>query len=192
MIKARPTKYRGIQFRSRLEATWAAFFDNLGWDWEYDPFELDGYLPDFVLRFPRPVIVEVKPANSLAEMDQYRAKIESSGWTHDYLIVGTGLFRHGYLHDLLALGLLGQSGVCDDDGNDTWSMDEACFGACDECGRPTFVHVAGTWGSYACNHFFKGQPTPRDYSGMWARAKNMTQWKPPARRPAKLPRGFGA
>lgn len=44
-----PTMYAGIQFRSRLEATWAAMFDNLGIRWEYEPVDLDGYIPDFVI-----------------------------------------------------------------------------------------------------------------------------------------------
>lgn len=44
-----PTKYAGIQFRSRAEARWAAFFDRLDWRWAYEPVDLDGYIPDFVL-----------------------------------------------------------------------------------------------------------------------------------------------
>ncbi len=47
-----PTDYDGITFRSRLEASFAELFDNLGWDWDYEPEILtleDGksYLPDF-------------------------------------------------------------------------------------------------------------------------------------------------
>lgn len=51
-IAAIPTKYAGVQFRSRLEARWAAFFDLLGWEWEYEPIDLDGYVPDFIVRSP--------------------------------------------------------------------------------------------------------------------------------------------
>ena len=42
-----PTKYNGINFRSRLEARWAAFFDQLKWEWEYEPIDLNGWIPDF-------------------------------------------------------------------------------------------------------------------------------------------------
>lgn len=46
-------QYRGIRFRTRLEARWAIFFDNLGTAWEYDPegFVLPSgqYWPDFRL-----------------------------------------------------------------------------------------------------------------------------------------------
>ncbi len=53
-IKALPAHYRGTQFRSRTEASWAAFFDSRSIEWEYEKegFELsDGtwYLPDFWL-----------------------------------------------------------------------------------------------------------------------------------------------
>jgi hypothetical protein len=52
-IRAIPTVYRGIRFRSRLAARWAIFFDTAGIRWvsEPQPFS-DGetaYLPDFWL-----------------------------------------------------------------------------------------------------------------------------------------------
>jgi hypothetical protein len=50
----RRTLYKGIQMRSRLEATWAAHFDAAGTEWEYEPEcfadESGQYLPDFRLR----------------------------------------------------------------------------------------------------------------------------------------------
>ena len=73
-IQAIETFYRGIMFRSRLEARWAKLFSELGIDWTYEtegynvPLK-DGthvrYLPDFVLRggsvrCPDPLYVEVK------------------------------------------------------------------------------------------------------------------------------------
>jgi hypothetical protein len=51
-IAAKPTLYRGQQFRSRLEARWAAFFDLLRWEWVYEPFDLGGWSPDFAIRAP--------------------------------------------------------------------------------------------------------------------------------------------
>lgn len=44
-----PTKYRGINMRSRLEAKWACMFDLLGWKWEYEPIDLNGWIPDFAI-----------------------------------------------------------------------------------------------------------------------------------------------
>ena len=62
-IKAIPTRYAGVQFRSRLEARWAAFFDKIGWSWEYEPFDLDGWTPDFSIKQVdgERVLIEVKP-----------------------------------------------------------------------------------------------------------------------------------
>lgn len=63
-MHAIPTKYRGISFRSRLEARWAIFFDVLGIKYDYEPeaFELDGYcyLPDFWL-LEQKIFYECKP-----------------------------------------------------------------------------------------------------------------------------------
>lgn len=57
------TEYRGIRFRSRLEARWAVFFDVAGIEWKYETegYEVDGhrYLPDFWLPDSK-VWVEVK------------------------------------------------------------------------------------------------------------------------------------
>lgn len=62
-IAAIPTLYRGRQYRSRLEARWAAFFDLLGWQHEYEPFDLGKWSPDFLL--PEwDVLVEVKPLDT--------------------------------------------------------------------------------------------------------------------------------
>ncbi len=57
--KAIPTLYRGVQFRSRLEAKWAAFFDAMGWPWQYEPFDLAGWIPDFLIGDR--LVAEVKP-----------------------------------------------------------------------------------------------------------------------------------
>lgn len=69
-IKAHPTMYKGVQYRSRLEARWAAFFDLIGWKHEYEPIDLQGWSPDFRVEFecghsecPKThvLLVEVKP-----------------------------------------------------------------------------------------------------------------------------------
>jgi hypothetical protein len=69
--KARPTTYKGVAMRSRLEARFAAFLDAEGFEWIYEPraYAGDGgqYLPDFVLpQTEYPAYVEVKPTLELA------------------------------------------------------------------------------------------------------------------------------
>lgn len=70
-FKARPTEYKGIMMRSRLEAGFAMWLDRWKLDWDYEPCafatEQGQYLPDFRLNSvevighgSREVYVEVK------------------------------------------------------------------------------------------------------------------------------------
>jgi hypothetical protein len=64
LIKAIETEYNGCLYRSRLEARWAVFFDNLNinYDYEKEGFEIntERYLPDFWIRDWN-CWVEIKP-----------------------------------------------------------------------------------------------------------------------------------
>jgi hypothetical protein len=77
-IKAHETRYAGHLFRSRLEARWAAMLDLLGWQWTYEPFDLNGWVPDFLLapltEQGSEVLVEVKGPAS--EWEAAKEKIE--------------------------------------------------------------------------------------------------------------------
>src|ERR1019366_6005261 len=91
---AHPTTYRGTCFRSRLEARWAAFFDLLAWRWEYEPFDLQGWVPDFAVTGAGTdaLLVEVKPfirptpAQLEPIRDKIRGAIAASEW--DALLLG--------------------------------------------------------------------------------------------------------
>lgn len=93
-VKAHPTKYNGVQYRSRLEARWAAFFDLIGWQHEYEPIDLPGWSPDFRVVFPSTVnahvgineydlFAEVKPYYDLKQFNGHAScaymNLESSG-----------------------------------------------------------------------------------------------------------------
>lgn len=71
-IKARPTVYKGIQMRSRLEADYAAHLDRNGEEWGYETecfASSDGqWLPDFRVS-GADVLVEVKSAHLLELQD---------------------------------------------------------------------------------------------------------------------------
>ena len=151
------TTYNGVRFRSRLEAKWACVFDRLGWRWEYEPFDLDGYIPDFILLGADPVLVEVKPAVSTGKLDDAKPKIERSGWNHDALIVGGSLRPYisesygAYLaHWYPLIGLLGQYG--DEATSDGHEWGYGLAHTCRECGRPSFHHDHQTWRSRVCGH----------------------------------------
>lgn len=68
-----PTQYNGVQFRSRLEARWAAFLDLKSTQWIYEPEDLPGWIPDFSMLIGKPkpdttALVEVKP---VTHIDQF-------------------------------------------------------------------------------------------------------------------------
>ena len=50
-MKAKEITWKGMTFRSKLEARYYNHFKNLGWDFDYEPDVpgLVGYQPDFVL-----------------------------------------------------------------------------------------------------------------------------------------------
>lgn len=84
MIKSTPTKYNGHNFRSRLEARWAVYFDTIGIEWWY---EMEGYqlpsgwyLPDFWLPQVK-MFAEVKPTK-FTELEFTKAKelVEGTGY----------------------------------------------------------------------------------------------------------------
>jgi len=113
------TGIQGIRFRSRIEAQWAEMFTKLGWVWEYEPIELNGYIPDFIIKFPyKHLLVEVKGETNMENIEQYAEKIINSGWNGEFLLVCSTL---GY-EDGIYVGLLGSTnfsylwkGLSDDD-----------------------------------------------------------------------------
>lgn len=50
--KHESTHYDGLEFKNRLEAQWAAFFDLANWKWRSSPRMQDGWRPDFRVTFP--------------------------------------------------------------------------------------------------------------------------------------------
>jgi hypothetical protein len=90
---ARPTTYKGIKMRSRLEATYAARLDELGEDWTYEPrayADSSGqYLPDFEVRVAGgyKVFIEVRPTVTKALEAMGRMEIIWSSEPLAYLVI---------------------------------------------------------------------------------------------------------
>lgn len=106
---------RGIQFRSRLEARWASFFDFLGWEWKYEDIDLKGYIPDFMVKptgVDKWILFEVKPEIEYAGLKQHFQKIIDSGWTGPFIVVGVDLFRHGDGSMLIGNGVIPSKKNC--------------------------------------------------------------------------------
>jgi hypothetical protein len=178
MDAAIPTVYRNQRFRSLLEARWASFFDELGWGWEYEPFELAGYIPDFALCFHKPILVEVKPTLVLDDLRQHAAKIDRSGWKHEALIVGARLFP--WHDEKVCLGLTRDFSAAESQWGSKWS--EGILNHCTNCDTLTFIDANlsfhcrsnGCWDGdhYLSRVLFEG------VMHRWRQATNKVQWNP--------------
>lgn len=181
-MNAIPTRYASVQFRSRLEARWAAMFDLLGWSWEYEPIDLDGYIPDFVMQFTRPVLVEVKPVmwirnvgdGNLALIDESAAKIKRSGWTESWIVVGACL---GKISETF---LMGYGMTCS---RQVGQVLTTCW----SCRKHTIVDVTAGH-RYGCvlygYDYPEGDKRPAGLPAMqaqalWREAGNRVQWRAP-------------
>ena len=138
MIKCIPTKYDGVEFRSRLEARWAVFFNELGikWYYEYEGFDLDGewYLPDFYLPEVKDgMFFEVKPL--VEDFDLKIAKLCCKLKSHTGLLLGP---PEGWCPDRIRADWeVGNLLFDHESGCEDYSYD---FCICAKTGKPGFVY----------------------------------------------------
>ncbi len=167
MIAAIPTDYAGVHFRSRLEAKWAAFFDLVGWRWDYEPLDLDGYVPDYMLSLPAgKVAVEVKPIawDGTAPDDDIiaGARAKLLAWEGEALIVGAFVQeRFGHLRTA-----------------GEWSP--AFTFRCLDCGAVSFAAEDGSWQCRlnGCYHGRRHIDPTFDHVATFRAASNQVQWRP--------------
>lgn len=170
-MKAIPTIYKGIQFRSRLEATWAAFFDNVGWKWEYEPCDFNGYIPDFVLHFATPLYVEVKPAMSEDELKPAIDKAMRSGCPNILALLASPVDTELW-NDSKRIGIIQDEHSC--------QYDTAVLMICTECQNLTIISHYGGWHCRVCgawdgDHYLMHDDGRSTLA--WADAKNKAQWR---------------
>lgn len=166
--------------RSRLETRWAAFFDELGWPWVYEPFQLGNYVPDFVLQFHEPLLVEVKGDYSIATNEIIgRAKL--GGWPGELVIVREGLVPCSEF-DGWSMGKIHDPQVGDSNGDPgALGTSPARIARC-ECCREIAVFDALM--SYHCRKCGESSGNPGGESEeklieeAWARACNATRFAP--------------
>lgn len=88
----RDYEYKGYKMRSIAEARWAAFFDECGIGWQYEPISTGDYIPDFLLFGDMPTLVEVKGgATTLKQLEEQTAYVEQKlmgYWEGDVLLLG--------------------------------------------------------------------------------------------------------
>ncbi len=186
------TTYDGIEYRSRLEARWAAFMKNVGWDIVYEPFDGDGYIPDFLVQGPNPMLVEVKPAVTLTEYQAAVPKAEkglAAHWSHDILIVGASPIvasKFGSSWDQPAAGWLGEFsewGMWNSppDLSRGWDWEAAEWIRCTNCNSYSVYHTVQTFsgrpcGCYSGDHYL-GTPNVSLLESFWADACNDVKWR---------------
>ena len=101
-----PTTFQKTNFRSRLEARWAAFFDLIGWRWIYEPFDTGNWIPDFLILGKQPFLVEVGPCVTWAD---YGAKAEKPLAAYPPSIITCSRERrHAFLAETCECGGFGQ------------------------------------------------------------------------------------
>jgi len=158
--KAIETLYKGIKFRSRLEATWAVFFDNLGWEWEYEPCDFNGWIPDFLLEGE--YFVEVKPFSTKEQWleSEVPGDIERAGIEVGILCGISPVHRED---NILAyrpkMKSLEEAGFYTGEEGEIF----ACNSMYDQSVR---IGLKGRW-----------KPYEEEISQKWVAAKNEVQWK---------------
>lgn len=190
-----PTNYKGVQYRSRLEAKWACFFDLLGWPYQYEPYDLDGYIPDFAIMFRSPLLVEVKPVLSIDEVLQKCAKPISAAWNENrrVLIAGGGIGYHGGQessqgkHTSYNIGWIA-FGEDEYDEFDTNNLTSAPFMICPGCKKISTYPLGGNQTCVRCEidlyghdlrtPFYK-EMTQLKLISMWQKSSNAVQYNKP-------------
>jgi hypothetical protein len=166
-IRARPTTYRSTDFRSRLEARWAAFFDLIDWRWTYEPFETGHWIPDFIVHGDRPLLIEVGPVSTEAE---YVAKAAKAVAANRGAVLVAGVSP---------VGPDGAAGLLT---TDDWGMAPflANWTRCGSCGAFGVDTAIGAYNLRPCGH----RNDPHDYvligelEELWAEAGNLVKWMP--------------
>lgn len=102
--------YKGRKYRSLLEIKWAIFFDYLGWQYEYEPFGLKGWIPDFALYGANDqiILVEIKPITAIDKVVCEEMSTADDG-EHELLLLGLSPVNESKSWNSPALGWLTES-----------------------------------------------------------------------------------
>lgn len=185
--------YKGRQYRSRLEARWAAFFDLVGWEAEYEPCDFNGWIPDFAIKGARgPLFVEVKPIEE--PNDEVQREIACSGCESEVLIVGYTIgLQSSWGQPVIGwIGEIGAPEFATDEWSGHWWQDAIAgvWKGRDSGSNPSsMLGVAPSDGDYADritgaydggrHGSVGGDVLERYVREQWAQAGNLTQWRRP-------------
>ena len=86
-------------------------FTELDWNWEYEPYDLNEYIPDFIVSFKNAneLLIKVKKTmnvcNKQNEWDNDSKQIQNSGWKQMFMIVRANVEMSD--HNGVNLGIVG-------------------------------------------------------------------------------------
>ena len=179
------TFYKGRRYRSRLEARWASFFDLAGWRYEYEPYDLPGWIPDFLLLGCQKTLVEVKPYTTFGEFDLKKIIQAMDAYPEsprEVLLVGASLFdsfADGPWPDGIVVGWLGE--VLKGHGGNRLidlEFDEAIL--CESAFGLGFFHASGSWTDRmsGMDHRQHWVASKDKIAPLWQQSGNIAQWEP--------------
>jgi hypothetical protein len=155
----------------------------LSWRYEYEPFDLNGWIPDFMLFGAEKVLVEVKPFTAEKEFNIKKiwdSVTDTEYSTNEILLIGVSIFPTNYF-DGAALGWLEEMGFKGEypDGNVRGAIDEAVIN-----------HWHGAYGFFHGSHSWRDRmtglydgdgmldvPSFNDMKFLWNEAGSEVQWK---------------
>ena len=178
MIHGIQTIYKDRLYRSRLEARWAAFFDLVGWMFEYEPYEFNGWIPDFIIIGKRDaVLVEVKPFTHFEEFDTGKILNAMGNVRKEVLLLGLCIWPETDI-ETASVGWLGEQEYWTDEGGCAWAS--ALFSTLGGLG---FAHA-----DWSFHNRITGEqdghiapPTGAEWEEImrkWNEAANIVQWFP--------------
>lgn len=193
------TTYKGFRFRSRLEARWAAMFDQLRWRWDYEPLDGNHYIPDFLIHGEAPCLVEVRPCvtrdDYLREARKVVAGLEGV-WDGHVVLVGASPTSDGAQSDMwvphtwLYAGfyVMGPANWYSAPSPIAWTR---CGE--DSCNRLAWFNTEDEYRSLPCGHWdgdhYLREVQASEIQVMWAAACNETRWtRSTSSAPADTPR----
>lgn len=172
-----PTEYNGVRFRSRLEARWAAMFDLFDWQWEYEPLDLEGYIPDFLLKFHVPLLVEVKPWLPHEDPSPVQGVLDAQPWDGEIWLAGA------------QLGDFATDTACGRIRDAECGWDDAVLRLCLDCSAPSLQSSNFAWRCRRCDSSAEscgwGAFDITRANRLWRAAGNAVQWQPHNREAAE-------
>lgn len=156
-------------------------FDLLVWKYEYEPYDLNGWIPDFCILEHSEILVEVKPNSRLEELDIEKlgraiAGTEKEG--REILLFGSTIFERTEAFDHPAIGWLGEY----DAGYKTkyWFA----YAVLNRHGRWGFFHEYGSYADRITSEYdgdrHKLPPSYDEVLMLWNTGGNTVQWRAPA------------